>query len=162
MNDDTLSEEESYDLNRAVAGVGFVYREQQKFAEAEAIYQRVLDNSGMHFKPEIDCVCGVAFRACSNLVGLYLRQGKLTNAETMLQRARRGTEALSGPDGEDATTMIFNHGTLYKKQEQLAETEAIYQRALSIYQKTLSPDHTLALHTIRSLAAVYNDQGKLD
>ncbi|KAK3178318.1 hypothetical protein OEA41_000451 [Lepraria neglecta] len=28
--------------------------------------------------------------------------------------------------------------------------------------KTLGPDHTLALHTIRCLAAIYDDQGKLD
>ena len=162
MKDDTLSEEESYDLNRAIIGLSFLYREQQKFAEAEAIYRRVLDSSGRHFKPELDCESGVALRACSNLGGLYLRQGKLTKAENLLQRARRGTKALSGPDGEDATTMILNHGTIYREQGKLAEAEAIYQRALSIYQKTLGPDHALALHTIRCLAAIYNDQGKLD
>ena len=85
LKDDTLSEEESYDLNRAIIGLGFLYREQQKFAEAEAIYRRVLDSSGRHFKPELDCESVVALRACSNLGCLYIRQGKLTKAETMLQ-----------------------------------------------------------------------------
>ena len=43
----------------------------------------------------------------------------------MLHRAPRGIEALSGPDGDDETTMILNHGTLYREQGKLVEAEAM-------------------------------------
>jgi tetratricopeptide (TPR) repeat protein len=45
-------------------------------------------------------------------------------------------------------------------QDKPAEAEAMYQRALSGYEKALGPEHTSTLNTVHNLGNLYRDQGK--
>jgi tetratricopeptide (TPR) repeat protein len=51
--------------------------------------------------------------------------------------------------------------SLYRVQGKLAKAEAMYQRALSGYEKALGLEHTSMLTTIDNLGILYRDQDKL-
>ncbi|KAI9855038.1 MAG: hypothetical protein M1813_000582 [Trichoglossum hirsutum] len=56
---------------------------------------------------------------------------------------------------------LHNLGDLYSCQEKFAEPEAMYQRALTGYEKVLGPEHTSTLRTVNNLGILYQNQGKL-
>jgi Tetratricopeptide repeat len=53
--------------------------------------------------------------------------------------------------------MVNSLGILYRDQDRLKETEAMYQRALEGCEKTLGLDYTWTLRTVSSLGNLYSD-----
>ena len=51
--------------------------------------------------------------------------------------------------------------TKHGSKGELAETEEMYQRTLSGYEKALVPEHTSTLSDVNNLGLLYADQGKL-
>ncbi|CAK7199271.1 hypothetical protein SEUCBS139899_001946 [Sporothrix eucalyptigena] len=92
---------------------------------------------------------------------LYSDQGRLPEAEAMLQRALQGFEKALGPDHTSTLSTVGNLGRLYKDQGRLPEAEAMYQRALQGFETALGPDHTSTLDTANNLGSLYKDQGRL-
>jgi tetratricopeptide (TPR) repeat protein len=80
---------------------------------------------------------------------LYADQGKLDEAEKMLQRALRGYEKAWGPDHTSTLDTVNNLGNLYADQGKLDEAEKMLQRALRGKEKAWGPDHTSTLNVQR-------------
>jgi len=101
-------------------------------------------------------------RPISHLGFLLKRQGKLGEAEQMLQRALASYEKALGPDHTSTLDTVNNLGILYRAQGKLDEAERMYQRALAGYESALGPDHMSTLGTVNNLGLLYRTQGKLD
>ena len=99
--------------------------------------------------------------ATHRLGNLYAGQGKLTEAESMYQRALQGYEKALGPEHTSTLNTINNLGALYADQGKLAKAESMYQHALEGYEKAWGPAHTSILDIVNNLGNLYADQGKL-
>ncbi len=104
-----------------------------------------------------DCV--LQFHA--NLGSLCRAQGKLTEADSMYQRALIGREKALGRDHTSTLDTVNNLGNLYRDQGKLSEAELMYQRALIGYEKVFEQDQTSTLDTVNNLGVLYWTQGKL-
>jgi tetratricopeptide (TPR) repeat protein len=149
--------EEKEGILGAIHGLGFLYADQAKLAEAETIYQQALTSKEKALGPEHT----LALNTVNNLGYLYADQGKLAEAETMYQRALTGYEKALGPEHTSTLGTVDNLGLLYVDQGKLAEAETMYQRALTGKEKALGPEHTSTLGTVDNLGLLYVDQGKL-
>ncbi|KAI9773494.1 MAG: hypothetical protein M1839_002076 [Geoglossum umbratile] len=138
-------------------GLGLLYADQGKPAEAEQMYQRALQGKEKAWGPEhmstLDTV--------NNLGNLYADQGKLVEAEQMYQRALQGKEKAWGPEHTSTLKTVHNLGLLYADQGKLVEAERMYQRALQGKEKACGPEHTSTFNTVNNLGLLYADQGKL-
>ncbi|KAH0558819.1 hypothetical protein GP486_004539 [Trichoglossum hirsutum] len=97
-----------------------------------------------------------------NLGNLYLDQDKLTEAETMYERALAGKERILGPDHSSTLETVNSLGNLYGHQDRPGEAEMMHKRALAGFEKALGLDHTSTLRTVNDLANFYLYRDKLD
>ncbi len=85
----------------------------------------------------------------NNLGGLYIDQGRLSEAEDMYQRALRGKEKARGSEHISTLDIVNNLGSLYKSQGRLSQAEDMYQRVLGRRgRKALGLEHTSTLPTL--------------
>jgi tetratricopeptide (TPR) repeat protein len=137
--------------------LGDLYRDQDKLAEAEQMYQRALQGKEKSLGAEhiltLDTV--------HNLGRLYLDHDKLVEAEQMCRRALQGREKALGAEHKSTLDTVHNLGWLYEKQGKPTEAEQIYQQALQRSEKVLGAKHRSTLQTVNNLGALYGDQGKL-
>ncbi|PSN58604.1 hypothetical protein BS50DRAFT_614817 [Corynespora cassiicola Philippines] len=103
-----------------------------------------------------------ALDTVNNLGNLYAAQGKLEEAEAMLNQALEGYKKALGPTHTSTLDMVNNLGLLYTKQGKLEAAEAMYKQALERYEKALGPTHTSTLDTVNNLGVLYADQGRLE
>ncbi len=68
-------------------------------------------------------------------------------------------EAASGPGHPDATTSL-NRPILFVDQDEYAEVEPLYKRALTIRENTLGIDHPDVAVVLENMAVFYIDIGK--
>ena len=76
----------------------------------------------------------------SNLGLLYMKQGRLDEADQMYEQALRGYEALSSvyiQQSLPALNTLENMGDLYARQAEVAKAQAMYAKALSGLTSTL-------------------------
>jgi tetratricopeptide (TPR) repeat protein len=123
---------------------------QDRYAEAEEMYQRALAGSEMALGPEHASTLGTV----NNLGNLYRDQGRLVEAEAMFERALAGKEKALGLEHSFTLDTVNSLGILYAEQGRLAEAEAMYERALAGAEKTLGPKHTLTIHSAECLSAL--------
>ena len=64
--------------------------------------------------------------------GVYIRQGKYSEAEPLCQRALAIDEKALGPNHPNVATNLNNLAELYRAQGKYSEAESLYQRALAI------------------------------
>ena len=57
--------------------------------------------------------------------------------------------------------MLKQLGDLYLRQRRVDDAEALFRRALAIREKEFGPVHRLVAYTLRSLADLYTNQGRL-
>ncbi|KAH8722805.1 hypothetical protein GQ44DRAFT_657694 [Phaeosphaeriaceae sp. PMI808] len=141
----------------AMHRLGNLYDEQGKIAEAEEMYERVLQGKEEALSPNHTSTLNTV----NNLGWLYVNQGKLAEAEKMLERALQGKEEALGPNHTSTLNTVNNLGWLYRDQGKLAEAEKMYERALQGKEEALGPNHTSTLNTVNNLGWLYRDQGKL-
>jgi tetratricopeptide (TPR) repeat protein len=90
------------------------------------------------------------------------RQGKLDEAERMLQLTLTSEEEALGPNHKLTLETLSDLGQLYSTQGKLDEAEQMLERALSGKEEALGSDHTSTLGTVLGVGALYIKQGKLD
>jgi tetratricopeptide (TPR) repeat protein len=93
---------------------------------------------------------------------LYLRLGRLEEAEQMCQRVLNGMEKALGRDHLLTLGTLDNLSILYVKLGRLEEAEQIIQRALNRMEKVLGRDHLLTLGTLNNLSILYVKLGRLE
>jgi tetratricopeptide (TPR) repeat protein len=78
--------EEKKAVLKAIILLGNLYTDQDKLAELEKMYERVLQGCEKAFNPKYTSTLGTV----SNLGLLYKNQGRLTEAEKMYEQALQG------------------------------------------------------------------------
>ncbi|SPQ22034.1 4d02eded-7eb9-4f7f-9943-741b74605947 [Thermothielavioides terrestris] len=97
----------------------------------------------------------------NNLGNVYRKRGRLTEAESMFQRALEGQENALGRDHPSTLQTVHNLGIFYANQGRLTEAESMFQWALEGQEKALAQDDVSTLDTVCSLGSVYWKQGRL-
>jgi tetratricopeptide (TPR) repeat protein len=137
--------------------LGDLYRNQGRFAEAEAISERALAGKERVLGAEHTST----LQTVNNLGNLYRHQGRLAEAEAMYERALAGYERALGAEHTSTLDTVNNLGVLYRDQGRLAEAEAMSERALAGYERVLGAEHTSTLHAVSNLQKLYKKQGRL-
>jgi tetratricopeptide (TPR) repeat protein len=96
----------------------------------------------------------------NNLASLYQNQGRLTEAEPLLQRALAIREKALSRDNPEVATFLNNLALLYHAQGRYAEAVPLLQRALAIREKVLGRDDPDVATSLNNLAALYQSQGR--
>jgi len=99
--------------------------------------------------------------ACITFGVFYSDQGRLKDAEMMLNRALAGIERVFGPEHPATLATVNTLGNLYSDQGRLEDAEMMYNRALAGCEKALGPEHTITLNIVNNLGILYFDQGRL-
>ncbi|CAH0024545.1 unnamed protein product [Clonostachys rhizophaga] len=141
----------------SVHRLGILYRDQGKFSEAEAMYNKALEGKEKALGRDHTSTLSTV----NNLGLVYRDQGKLSEAEAMYNRALEGKEKALERDHASTLNTVNNLGLLYKNQGKLGEAETMFDRALEGYEKALGCDHASTLETVNNLGLVYWNQGKL-
>ena len=123
--------EEQHELSSAIHGLGDLYADQGRLAEAEQMYKRALQGTEEALGPKHTSTLGTV----NNLGSLYKNQGRLAEAEQMYKSALQGyMEALGVERVQQyipALNTIENLGNLYEAQGNYTEAHAMYAKALS-------------------------------
>jgi tetratricopeptide (TPR) repeat protein len=138
-------------------GLGWLYLNHGKLAEAEQMYQLALQGNEKAWGPKHTSTLD----AFHNLGLLYKRQDRLAEAEQMYQRALRGYEETWGTKHTLTLDTVNNLGNVYANQGKLVEAEQMYQRALQGYEEAFGPKHMSTLDKVNNLGLLYTKQGKL-
>ncbi len=145
------------DVEWACDILGDLYKFQGKLADAEKMYNRVVQGYEKTLGPDH----ALTLNTVNNLGTVYQLQFKLDKAEKMYQRALEGKKKVFGLGHESTLSTINNLGTIYADQGKVDEAEKMYQQALRGKEKALSLDNESTLNTINNLGALYTDQNKL-
>src|SRR5579862_5510168 len=89
--------------------LGLLYYNQNKFTEAQAMYQRAPVGKEKALGPEHTSTLDTV----NNLGSLYRDQGKLTEAEAMYQRALVGRGKALGPEHTSTLSSVNNLDIFY-------------------------------------------------
>ncbi|KAJ5955828.1 Disease resistance protein [Penicillium viridicatum] len=140
----------------ALHSLGYLYADQGRLQEAEAMYERALEGKekacGREHISTLDTV--------NNLGSVYKDQGRLQEAEAMYERALEGYEKTRGREHTSTLNTVHNLGVLYSDQGRLQEAEAMYERALEGKEKACGREHISTLDTVNNLGSVYKNQGR--
>ena len=75
----------------------------------------------------------------NNLALAYEYQGRLSEAEPLLNRSLAILEKTLPPDDPLIANILNNSGGLYRRQERFADAEEYYKRSLAIREKNSNP-----------------------
>ncbi|CAG8395624.1 unnamed protein product [Penicillium salamii] len=141
----------------ALYSLGYLYADQSRLQEAEAMYERALEG----FEKKWGREDPETLETVNNLGALYADQGRLQEAETMYERALAGFEKVCGREFTSTLSIIHNLGNLYMDQGRLQEAELMCKRALAGKEKAWGREHTSTLDTVNNLGTLYQRGGRL-
>jgi tetratricopeptide (TPR) repeat protein len=132
-----------------ITGIAGAYRQQGKFEEAEALYNRVLERTE-EGGPDAER----AIAHLNNLAKLQIKQGNTGEAEALYKRALAIAEQSTG-DGQNVAACLSRLAGLFADGDRHKEAEILYQRELKIRDGQGQDDADLAL-CLGRLAHLYN------
>jgi tetratricopeptide (TPR) repeat protein len=141
-------------LALSMSRIADVYQRQKKFAEAESLFKQSLALAEKAKGPGKN----VVLMSLNSLGTLYLAQNNLPKAETHLKRV---IEMLDGATSSDLTserylpTAMDNLAVVYRSQKKFGQAEALYKRAIPIWEKVAGADDPDTATSINNLAALY-------
>ncbi|MGL5631876.1 MAG: tetratricopeptide repeat protein [Azovibrio sp.] len=137
----------------------------------EAERSRILQEALTELEEEKGSDNPIIAISLSTLGGSYLRQGKYEEAEKNMLRSLEIWEKILAPSYPDITDTgmgvsvvgAFNFtldslGSIYQRQERAKELEAVYLRALNIWEKKFGPDHSEVADILNKLGVFYGKQ----
>lgn len=148
---------EPEELVRVLTNLAETYEIQERRADAEAQYLRLLEVREASSGPEHPNVAS----ALNTLAVRYRRWGRYADAEPLDVRALRIREAALGPMHREVATSLNNLAVTYWRMGRLAEAEALHARALAIRETTLGAEHLDTALSLGNLGIVLADQGRL-
>src|SRR5438093_9784823 len=89
------------------------------------------------------------------------QQGRFSEAEHFLAAAVREAEKF-GPQDPRLGASLYSLALLYQAQNNYAEAEPLYERALAIVEKAVGPEAPVTAMVVDGLAGVHFDQGAYD
>lgn len=138
--------------------LGQLYQEQENYPEAETAYLRallVIESLRGIVHPDVAFIL-------HSLVNLAVDQGNYRGAVPLLERAQL-IERRSYPELDDrsAATMLYHDADRLLEQGELAEAEALLQRALTLDEQRHGSEHPAVIDDLTLLAHVLLRQEKL-
>ena len=156
-NEKTLGSEHT-DTLAAWYRLGQTLFAQGRPVEAEVQFERALSGYKKNKNYEWTKIAAV------ELSRTYEKQGRLAEAEPMLQQLLIEFEAALGPDHDLTLDVCSEMGKILVNQDdetKLLDAEAMLQRALLGYKKVQGLDHEFTAIAWYNLGLVLKDQGKL-
>jgi tetratricopeptide (TPR) repeat protein len=132
---------------------GTIFNNLARYPEAERHLQLALSIRERKVNDCNNCLAVLA-ETQSNLGNLYRRQGRLSEAETMLRKALALSERTSGRDDSDVAIKLTNLAIVLNNQNKNGEAEALYQRAMAILERSAPVSIALA-STYNSLGVFF-------
>lgn len=145
-------------VNTVRHSLGVSLYSQEKYAEAEKMYQRALQDEEKALGPDhISTLCTVYY-----LGHLYADLKRYNEAENMYQRALQGYEKARGPNFIWTPYTIFFLGRLYAELKRYDRAENMFQRAVQGYKKVRGPHYISTFHAVYCLGRLYADAERCD
>jgi CHAT domain-containing protein/Flp pilus assembly protein TadD len=131
--------------------LGAIYKELEKFGEAEKLFSEVKKRSTPENK--------LFFNALNGLAVIAFKKGKLKEAEQIFLELLATSEKKFGKNAE-YTTYLHNLGGFYKEIHQTRKAEIYLKEALQLREKFWGNKHPDYALTCSYLGYVYQDLGK--
>ena len=138
---------------KITSNLAALYKRQDRYADAEALYQRVLDLRRKQWGPAHSEVA----LAMNNLAEVFRIRGRYWEARNLLQSGIRILEQ-SDPHGSDIAVLLNNLAVLDRNAGRNEDAEAGLRRALSLSQEHHGPDGRQVAIALNNLAQVLEDQ----
>jgi tetratricopeptide (TPR) repeat protein len=150
--------EASEEVAEARNNLAVLYKACGRFDEGLRLYQLALSTvTAIHGE---DCLASSII--LHNIGGILHSKGDFTAAE---QPGRRAWEISRRLMGEDDPRTLFDavaYAAILDGLQRYEESEAIYRRALTIFEKAFGPQHYEVAANLHNLAAVLGARGDLD
>jgi len=143
------------DTVRTMIGLGTLYGEQGRYADAEKTLMPALKQA-----EKIDHESPEAFNALHNLAIAYDGTRQYAREQAMWQELYRRRLQKLGPDHPETIGTMQNLGYVYYRQGKLAEAEKWQREGLSIGRRVLGEDHPTNLYALGNLANTLVDEGR--
>jgi tetratricopeptide (TPR) repeat protein len=134
-----------------------LYKARGRYDEGLLLYQQALD-SVMKRSGE-DCLASVIYH---NIGGILHAKGDFTAAEPPGRKAWEISRRLLGEDDPRTLFDAVAYAAILDGLQRHDESEAIYRRALAIFERTFGPEHFEVASNLHNLAAVRCARGDLD
>jgi tetratricopeptide (TPR) repeat protein len=135
-----------------------LYKACGRFDEGLRLYQQALD-SVMKWSGE-DCLASSVIY--HNIGGILHARGDFTAAEPPGRKAWEISRRLLGEDDPRTLFDAVAYAAILDGLQRYDESEAIYRRALAIFEQTFGPEHYEVASNLHNLAAVLCARGDLD
>ena len=134
-----------------------LYKACGRFDEGLRLYQQALD-SVVHLHGD-DCLAGSVIY--HNIGGILHSKGDFTAAEPPGRKAWEISRRLLGEDDPRTLFDAVAYAAILDGLQRYDESEAIYRRALAIFERTFGPEHYEVASNLHNLAAVLCARGDL-
>jgi CHAT domain-containing protein/tetratricopeptide (TPR) repeat protein len=136
--------------------LAWVYQQQRKYVDAEALYNRALAIKQKAFGTDHPSLAA----SLNSLAIVYEAEGEYAQAEVLYKRALAIKQKALGKDHPSVAGSLNNLAILYKREGKYVEAEGFYKSALAIMEKALGTTHPDLALIVNNLATVYRDQGE--
>ncbi|MDH3691696.1 MAG: tetratricopeptide repeat protein, partial [Gammaproteobacteria bacterium] len=131
-----------------------VYEQLGRQAEAAAVRKRIGDSPGV--VSIVSTTPGVLVKRAS----VYVRQGRLNEAVSVLESALAALESTSSTSHLDLTKVQHRLADILIKLGRYNDAENYLRRAIELRESALGPDHEDLAPLLESLAVLYSQHGR--
>ena len=138
--------------------LALIYIRQEKWEQAEASYQRVLQVYesllGNEYAETLECM--------EQLALLYMQQQKFDQAEALLRHTFEIKEHMLGIDSPDVAGTMNLLASVYLAQGKFEQAEQWSQRTIDAWKNTAGDTSTFVAMSMSQLAATYVQEGRFE
>jgi tetratricopeptide (TPR) repeat protein len=128
-----------------------LYRFQEKFAEADPLFEKGLASYRKLYGPEHP----YTLREMYGLAVNYAGEHKYAEAEPLMLQVLEENTKLLGAEHPDTLSTMSGLAVLYEKEGKLAQAEAAYKKEVEGFSRALGPNHPFTLTQLDNLASLY-------
>jgi tetratricopeptide (TPR) repeat protein/CHAT domain-containing protein len=140
----------------ALGDIALVLAAQNRFAEAEPIYKRVLALQEKSLGPSHPNIAATL----TDLGNMYAAQARFQEAEAVFRRTLAISERSYGAAHVNTAIALNNLGNVQTSLGQHRTAEETFRRSLPIFERSSGADHPETLKTMSNLATAYEAQGR--
>ena len=145
-------------LAAALHNLASLYQDQEKYAAAIPIYQRVLKIQKEIHRDDDPAITATL----QNLGGIYYLQGNSVEALPLFERALEIDEKAFGPNRPELVHSLKWMASVYSSQGDYSRARKLWQRGLDIQEKAFGPEHPDVAVSLHDLAGLYYMTGYYD
>lgn len=153
LRESLLGEHQS--VAQSISTLGTVYKNSQRYPEAEAQHRRALALQRKLLGPQHPEVVPTL----NNLASSIERQGRLDEAEPLMADALQTAKAALGPDHPHVALIAYNAGTIAQARFRFEAARGYYEQALRLLESKYGPDHPQVAMVVTNLGNLHDGQG---